>query len=130
MRSILIIFFCVVLFAGCKKLYPVAPNTNTDVTNGIFRVVATSDVQFSILITELDPGAQTADTISVIYPANLQFSYGFTPKANAKMTVKVSCPKATSLLCTILYKGAVIGPAAPTKTSEGLEMDFDYAITN
>jgi len=131
MKNLLIFSLILVCFSGCKSenVKPVPKDTNYDVINKFFRVIAKSDADYLVVIIYSPPGAGS-DTINTKSSDSFEYNYGFAPQVGSKINVKIISAKGSSINATINYKNLKVGGdnVQPVE-SGGLELNFDYLIT-
>jgi hypothetical protein len=132
MRKAIIFLLFVLAAAGCSKPNSDVLPTNTDVTGDVFRVVANSDVNYSVSIIISTPGNAAPDTLSVSSSGNSQFSYGFHAVQGMVITVTAATAAgATKLQCQPLYKSVLLTPVNFITNSNGsMDANFTYTVTN
>lgn len=132
MRKILIIAsFIPLCFLGCKKDKTIKPSVeDSDKANSIFRVISRSDVKYLISIIEVHPGSPPDTIQNITSNSRSDFDYGFTPKTGSTILVNAIAPNATSLDCTIGYKGVRLGVDSVSTAGKALSVHFEYLIKN
>jgi hypothetical protein len=56
------------------------------------------------------------------------FNFGFTPKVGSQIIIKAAAPNASSLNCTVAYKGVRLGLDSVKIVDKSLEAKFSYTI--
>ena len=123
-----LVLILIVSFYGCKKSD--TEEANYDVSNNIFRILTSSDVNYKLSIYQIYPSTST-DTISkIVNTGLLDINYGFTPIAGSRVVVEAVAPNATKLKCTIVYKGAYLGGSDIVIKNNAHSLHFEHTLNN
>lgn len=122
--------FILIIFSGCKKeLNDVSEDENYDVVNNFFRVIARSNSDYTVSITQVHSSNSTTNTFNTAVSNGFEFNYGFPAQTGDKISVDVISPKGTTINSTILYKNVKVGGDNVTQRSDGgVELKFDYTV--
>lgn len=128
MKKIILLFVVVALFARCNKDNSTQP-VNSDSTGGVFRIVASSDQEFSVSILRY---RNTNGTVEIIkyseFKGTLDLNQGFTPNVGDKIDIKAVSASGTFLNVVIVYKGNNLNVPASVKSNTGYNSTFTYEV--
>jgi hypothetical protein len=126
-KTLVLIIMAGTCLWGCsKKKNQVEDPDSFDKTNRIFRVISNSNVKYWVNIVELSSNADTLQNVTSNSPSD--FNFGFTPKVGSQIIIKATAPSASSLNCTVAYKGIRLGLDSVKIADKSLEAKFLYTV--